>query len=149
MTKVEIAYHFNSGYPGLGNPHGPPIERLVFQRMLAERRCPLATKVYIGDFPSHLLSPDEETFQRAANLWRIQALNGWRRFTKRMRNLTETDIFVILTLPWTFQFLGEILGRRRVDFRVESGAVCYYPFGTQRRNAFRSWPTTQSSLARI
>ncbi len=92
---MKSAFHFNSASPGLGNPYGPPIERLVFSRVLNERRVRLATKVYLGDFPLHVLSPDEETLEASAKLWRQQALNGWRRFTKRMEGLTQTDIFVV------------------------------------------------------
>src|SRR5262245_25483522 len=63
--------------------------------MLEERRLRVATKVYRGDFQLQILSPDEETFSKAAMLWRGQASNGWRRFTKRMKDFTETDVYVI------------------------------------------------------
>jgi len=92
---MKVAFHFNSACPGLGNQYGPTIEQLVFSCVLSERRVRLATKVYLGDFPLQLLSPDDDTLEKAAKLWRIQAQNGWSLFTQRMENLTETDIFVV------------------------------------------------------
>lgn len=95
-------------YPGLGNPCGPQIERLLFSKILNERQVHLATKVYLGVFPLYLLSPDDKTFEKAAKLWRIQALNGWRRFTKRMENLTQTDIFVVCLETVGVQFATKL-----------------------------------------
>jgi hypothetical protein len=92
---MKVAFHFNSAAPGLGNPYGPRIEQLVFSHILVERRVRLATKMFLGDFPLHLLSPDADTFERAVKMWRLQALNGWRRFTTRMDKLAQTDVFVV------------------------------------------------------
>lgn len=92
---MKVAFHFDSNCPGLGNPCGPSIERLVFTKILMARRMRLATKVYMGDFPLHLFSPDGDTLDKALRLWNIQAMNGWRRFTKRIENLAQTDVFVV------------------------------------------------------
>ncbi len=92
---MKVAFHFNSAFPGLGNPYGPPLERLVFNKILAARRLRLTTKVYVGDFPLHLFLSDADSLERALQLWNIQALNGWRRFTKRMETLGCTDVFVV------------------------------------------------------
>jgi hypothetical protein len=92
---MKVAFHFDSATPGLGNPYGPRVEQLVFSRILEERRVRLATKMFLGDFPLHLFSPDEDTLERAVKLWRVQALNGWRRFTTRMEKLAQTEVFVV------------------------------------------------------
>ena len=94
-SAMKVAFHFNSAFPGLGNPYGPPLERLVFNKILAARRLRLTTKVYVGDFPLHLFLSDADSLERALQLWNIQALNGWRRFTKRMETLGCTDVFVV------------------------------------------------------
>jgi len=92
---VKVAFHFNAAHPDLGSWYGPPIERLVFAKVLSERPCRVASKIYEGDLPLHLLSSDDETFEKAAKVWRLQALNGWRRFTRRIEKLTQTDVFVL------------------------------------------------------
>jgi hypothetical protein len=92
---MKVAFHFNSAFPGLDDPYGPPIERLVFNNILAERRMRIATKVYVGDLPLHSLFSDADSLQRAVQLWNSQTLNGWRRFTKRMETLGFTDVFVV------------------------------------------------------
>lgn len=92
---MKVALHFNAVCPGLGDPYGPTIERLVFTKILTARRLRLATKVYMGDFPLHLFLSDADSLDKALQLWSIQALNGWRRFTKRIETLGQTDVFVV------------------------------------------------------
>ena len=105
---MKAAFHFNSGLPGLGNPYGPPIERIVFSKILAERHIRLATKVFRGDLPLLVLSPDPETYEQALKRWRIQAQNGWRRFTQRMENFGQTDVFVICFESVTREFATKL-----------------------------------------
>jgi hypothetical protein len=88
----------------VGNPYGPPIERIVFSTILAERRVRLASKVFRGDMPLLTLSPDAETYERALKRWRIQAQNGWRRFTQRMVEFGQTDVFVMCFESVTREF---------------------------------------------
>jgi hypothetical protein len=95
MIIMKVAFHFNAGFPGLGNPYGPSIERIIFEKILAERRVRLATKIFIGDLPLYLYSSDAVLFEKTLKRWRVQALNGWRRFTVRMENLAQTDTFVV------------------------------------------------------
>jgi hypothetical protein len=92
---MKVAFHFDAALPKFGAVYGPAIEEMVFSKMLLERRFRLATKAYIGDFPLGVLSPDNETLELTAKKWRIQAQNGWRRFTERMGKLTTTEIFVV------------------------------------------------------
>ncbi len=92
---MKVAFHFNSAHEGLGNWYGPPIEKLIFTKLLGERRVNLASKVYVGDVPLHLLSPDAETLEKAVIMWRNQARNGWRRTTKRIEKFGQTDVFAV------------------------------------------------------
>jgi hypothetical protein len=119
---MKVAYHFNSAFPGLGNPCTPQLERILFSNILGERRVRLATKVYMGIFPLYVLSPDAETYEKALKLWRAQALNGWRRFTKRMENFGQTDVFVICFESVGTEFAA-MLHRRLASEECYLGAI--------------------------
>lgn len=105
---MKVAFHFNLTFPGLGNPYGPRLEQLVFSNILAARRVRLATKIFAGDFPLLVLSPDAVTMEQAMRRWRVQAQNGWRRFTARMENLAQTDVFIVCFESIGAEFAGKL-----------------------------------------
>ena len=46
---MKLALHFDGEHPELGHAYGPVARRLVFSRLLDQRRVNLASKIFVGD----------------------------------------------------------------------------------------------------